>query len=197
MDIEGAILKRKELIFLSIIIGIFVLYFLCKLNNQSLSSEVSVLNYKIQNWEEMYLNLANCYPLEFNNNLLAVDIGGNTLKVDDLLKKEKHTIIFRYNEKSCRPCLYEEINTIKNGINIGYNIVVLCNFYNYSDFIDFCRVNQFEGKAYLIKDGSYSANGNEVGHIPYYTRFEFNEYKGSYVPNKDYPDLTMKWFRQD
>lgn len=197
MDIKDAILKRKEFIFLFIIIVIFCLFVLCKLSNHSLSSKIRFMNYETQNWEEMYINLAINYPLEINNNLLIMDIAGNVLKINDLLKIEEHTIIFRYNERSCQPCLYEEMNTIKNGINIGYNIVLLCNFNKYSDFIDFCRVNQFEGKAYLIKDGSYSENGNEDRHIPYYCRFKFNKYKGCYVPNKDNSELTVRWFGKD
>ena len=196
MDLENTITKRQNIIFIIIIIGIFCLFILNKLKNSTLSSKIDILNYEISDWEDRYLNLANDYPLNINNNISVMDVDGNLSNLDDLLKKEKHTIIFRYNERGCQPCLSDEIEIIKNGINDRYNLILLCNFYEFSDFIDFCRVNQFNGKAYLIRNGSFSANNYELSHIPYYVKFKFNKYVGFYVPVKNYRSLTLKWFDQ-
>jgi hypothetical protein len=194
MDIKGAIIKFKEPILLVINLTILLLFINERINSRSLNSRIQILYSEIDNWKERYINFADNYPIEINRALLVLDIHGNHQNLDEILMKENHSIIFRYNEKSCKPCLFDEINTIKIGINNGYNIILLCNFNEYDDFITFCRVNKIK-EAYLIRDGIFSINSCEVKHIPYYTKFNFNNYNGCFIPCKDYPDLTIKWFR--
>jgi len=195
MDIKSTILKKESLILILVNLTIFLFFIFSKFENKRLNFEINMMKYEINNWGNNYNKLALNYPLEINQDLLIKDLSGRKFKLSDLLKVNSQTIIFRYNERSCQPCLVEEIENINRGIKSGYNVILICNFIEYSDFVTFCRINKFKSKAYLITEGVFSDNGNEKSNIPYYTKFELNKYDGCYIPNKNYADLTFKWFK--
>jgi hypothetical protein len=120
LDIKNSILKRNELIFMLIIVALFSLFLTKHLKNKDLDLALMQYENEIHLWKERYINFANKNPGEISTELLVMDVDGIQFNLRDKLKNEKHTIVFIYNDRSCKPCIIDLLDVIKTGQKKGY-----------------------------------------------------------------------------
>ena len=73
------------------------------------------------------------------------DCDGNEIKISRLLNKK--TLFYMYSERTCSPCVEQEIKLISKYDGIK-NIIILANYEDTNKFKKFCQLNEPKVKSY-------------------------------------------------
>lgn len=192
MSLKSLSYKHTKTIIFIIISIAFLLFSIIVFN--SYNKRIKYSEKRLAYLSNKYILLSNNYPLKINSDIKVLNSDGNEYKLNDLINSDSEVIIFRYFHNGCESCNIEEIINIKNSIkNIDRKFFILCSFEDFKSFISFSKVYKINDIALFLQDGVFNYSYFENNFIPYYVRYIKSQYISSFVPNKEFPELSEGW----
>jgi hypothetical protein len=128
------------------------------------------------------------------NNASLFDSNYCTVNLFDLIQEE--TVIFRFSENSCNPCLLENIEEVRNNQKLVPTLL-LGSFTSFDAYLSFIRKHNLQNVFMFVTDSSFNDLSVEHQYQLYY--FIANKRKkvtNIYIPQKGVHETTKLFFRE-
>lgn len=196
--------KTNVFIVIAIVLFIFDIILLIQIKkstavNQQLqlihnkTTQVSSLkDMKINMLEETIEKSLNSENLKIRNNVTINDGEGPTLLKN--VVSSKPMLILRYSELNCQTCIDVQLASLnKLADKIGKkNIIILASYNTIVNMTKFKRINKLNLSIYNVDSIGFPL---EKSNIPFYFIIDKDRMaKLIFVPNKEFPSLTEKYF---
>lgn len=137
--------------------------------------------------------LSNCTSFEISSNIELLNEHNEVVKLSNIINGDK-ILIYRFNEFSCAPCVYEQIAEFQNcRATLPVSIIFIASYKNSRDLYINKRVNSIDVPIYNLPLGSFK-NELENFNLPYVFVLDkcFNV-SSLFIPDKNLPSLTKKY----
>lgn len=147
-------------------------------------------------WENILLKEGFFHAYAYDDTVIdysvyVSDINGGAMQLQDLLRDRNSLVLFM-SVGSCRDCIYDNIEFIKNVKKKHVNVLVGIEGLTTKEFKSFVKQYELEEIAYHLPDNFFS--GFEINPVVYFVVDENLKNKYFYSPSIVFPDLTKDYF---